>query len=136
MSVIDCISGGRRAPQSRRARGPATLPFTVGEYESRSVEGPPQAKQAAEIVAPAVSDSSDLAATPERDAIGQRLGAALLTELAALQRDLLIKENYTAILERLNAQLTATAPTVSPDLEAVLSAVRLRARVELARRGQ
>ena len=58
----------------------------------------------------------------------------LLTELAALQRTLLGGGDPTAVLVRLDGMLGAMPLGGSPLLMAVLGAVRMRARVELARR--
>ena len=69
----------------------------------------------------------------EREA--RRRGQGLLAALAALQRDLLSGGDGSEALQRL-ADLTATA--ADPDdrqLGAILNAITLRARVELARRG-
>ncbi len=136
MPVIDRISGQTGVSQNRRARGPATVPFSIPDQEPASIDAAPATSPAAEIVAAYEPEETDRTAAAERDAVGQRLGTALLNELGTLQRNLLIKENYAVSLERLNALLTVPGPSVSPDLAAVLGAVRLRARVELARHGQ
>ena len=59
----------------------------------------------------------------------------LLTELAALQRTLLGGGDPGAVLERLDGMLGSVPTAGSPVLLALLGAVRMRARVELARRG-
>ena len=62
---------------------------------------------------------------------------ALLTELAALQRTLLGGGDPISVLQRLDGML-GSAPdsgSGSPPLLALLAAARMRAKVELARRG-
>ena len=68
--------------------------------------------------------------TPTRNKAG-----ALLSELAGLQRTLLADGDPLPVLHRLNGMLGPAQDAASPPLLALLSAVRLRARVELARRG-
>lgn len=68
--------------------------------------------------------------TPARQQAG-----ALLTELAALQRTLLGGGDPISVLQRLDGMLGSTPDSGSPPLLALLAAVRMRAKVELARRG-
>ncbi len=71
---------------------------------------------------------------PNRDAPARQQADALLTELAALQRLLLAGGDPSAVLQRLDGMLGAMPTSGSPVLLAVLGAVRMRARIELARR--
>jgi hypothetical protein len=71
---------------------------------------------------------------PDDDAPARREADALLSELAALQRTLLGGGGPAAALTRLDSMLGSISSTGSPALLALLAAVRLRARVELARR--
>lgn len=59
----------------------------------------------------------------------------LLAELVALQRALLAGGDPASVLVRLDAMVDVSPATGSPALLGLLAAVRLRARVELARRG-
>jgi len=68
------------------------------------------------------------------DTSSRQHAGALLTELAALQRSLLGGGDPVAVLQRLEDMLGAAPDTRSPALLALLAAVRMRARVELARR--
>lgn len=69
------------------------------------------------------------------DAPARHQADTLLTDLAALQRTLLGGGDPAAVLGRLEGMLGSVPPTGSPVLLALLGAVRMRARVELARRG-
>ena len=71
-----------------------------------------------------------------RNRKGHRHGAALLDALRQLQQELLGKPAETGPGIATLARLAASAPSVSdPELGQILSAIRLRARVELLRRG-
>lgn len=69
------------------------------------------------------------------DRPGRRQVLALLAELSALQRILLGGGGADMAAHRLNAILEMPPFAVPPGLFSVLAAVRLRAKVELARRG-
>ena len=71
---------------------------------------------------------------PARDREARRRGQGLLTALAALQHALLDGGNGDAALRQL-AALADGVPAATPQLEAVVRALSLRARIELARRG-
>ena len=70
-----------------------------------------------------------------REEPARRHAGALLAELAALQRALLAGGDPSTVLGRLDTMLDVTPATGSPALLTLIAAVRLRARVELARRG-
>jgi len=77
----------------------------------------------------------ETAAGSVRDREARRRGHGLLAALAALQRDLLGGGEAPAALQRL-ADLAAAVPDAEDRrLGAVLAAIVLRTRVELARRG-
>jgi hypothetical protein len=77
----------------------------------------------------------EMGAGSVRDREARRRGQGLLAALAALQRGLLDGDDDLAALQRL-ADLAEAAPDAEDKrLGAVLSAIVLRARVELARRG-
>ncbi len=69
-----------------------------------------------------------------RDRAARRRGQDILAALAELQRGLLGAETGEA-LTRLTHLVEALPRAADPRLEAVLGAVALRARIELARRG-
>jgi hypothetical protein len=79
------------------------------------------------LIAPLETDSEDEAPARQR-------ASALLFELATLQRSMLGDGDPVSILRRLDGMLDGGPAHASPPLLALLSAVRLRARVELARR--
>jgi hypothetical protein len=70
----------------------------------------------------------------ERDRRARRRGEAMLAELGALQLALLEGRDPAAILGRLEA-LAAGEAASDPRLAEILAEVRLRAKVEAARRG-
>jgi hypothetical protein len=70
----------------------------------------------------------------DEEAPARQEANALLAELAALQRTLLGGGDPSAVLQRLDSMLGSSPDTASQPLLAVLSAVRMRARVELAKR--
>ncbi len=72
---------------------------------------------------------------PDGDAPARQQADRLLTELASLQRTLLGGGDPIAVLGRLDGMLGSVPATGSPVLLALLGAVRMRARVELTRRG-
>lgn len=74
-------------------------------------------------------------AEPEDEAPARQKASALLSELAILQRSMLGDQDPVSILRRLDDMLDTGLAYASPPLQALLSAVRLRARVEVARRG-
>jgi len=78
----------------------------------------------------------EMGAGSVRDREARRRGQGLLAALAALQRGLLAGGDDQDVLQRL-ADLASADPDYAEDkrLGAVLSAIVLRARVELARRG-
>ncbi|MDE2515905.1 MAG: hypothetical protein KGL12_07760 [Rhodospirillales bacterium] len=72
------------------------------------------------------------------NAAAQRHGRAMLDHLAALQRAMLggSQDGLGAVLGRLGALAAVEPPPADPALAELLGAIRLRARVELARLGQ
>jgi hypothetical protein len=132
MTAIEGV-GRPTAPRlAARASGSTTAEFAVPPET-------PGASQTAPAAAPASSLASMLtlqevggASVADREA--RRQGQTMLAVLAELQRALLAGADPAATLAQL-ADLSATAPrAVDPQLAAVLSAIRLRVQVELARR--
>ncbi|HTW29397.1 MAG TPA: flagellar assembly protein FliX [Acetobacteraceae bacterium] len=119
------------AAPSRTARRPGIGGFSVAL--DAPPEGSPVAGPAAMALDTLLTLQQDDAAS-SRDGRARRHGQSLLEELAALQRALLEGGADAGGLERL-AALTASVPDAAdPRLRAVMQAVVLRARVELARR--
>jgi hypothetical protein len=72
----------------------------------------------------------------ERERTARRHGQRLLAGLAGLQRELLGGgDSVEAALTDLRTLVEAEPPPADPALAATLAAIRLRVRVELARRG-
>ena len=110
----------------RRTAGGFALPAPAG------AEAAPA--EAAAALGPLLA-LQEQAAEPVADREARRRGQALLTELAALQRDLLAETVSGARLAALR-RLAANPPSARhPALQAALDATVLRARIELARFG-
>ena len=89
------------------------------------------------IATPSLGGLLGLQESPTNDdAPARQQAGALLAELAALQRSLLGGGDPAAVLQRLDSMLDVVPYGGSPPLLALLTAVRMRARVELARRGR
>ncbi len=116
-----------------------TQPATAGGF---SVTGEAKAAEAAPVPAAEPAALAGMLALQEaetetaRNRKGQRHGAALLNAMRQLQQELLgAPEQAEPGISSL-ARLAASTPPVSdPVLAQILSAIRLRARVELLRRG-
>jgi len=126
MAGIDRVGFSRTAPVRNSTAAPASGGFVLPDDNVR----------AGNVAAPAPLASSflfhDNPAWDETPAREQ--ASALLSELAALQRSVLGGGDPAAVLRRLDGMLAAAPGTAAPPMLALLSAVRLRARVELARR--
>ncbi len=124
------VSGGMAAGKGRPARGSAGG-FSLGTTSSPGAAATQGAgpAQAAGLLA-----LQEYAPVAERDARAHKRGAALLRSLSDLQLGLL---GGGVDLARLRA-LAALVPgdeASDPALAAAIAAIRLRARVELARHG-
>lgn len=71
----------------------------------------------------------------EQDRIARRYGQAVLATLEALQRVLLAGGDVANVLARLHTLADGAPRAADPALGAILDSIRLRAWVELARRG-
>ena len=96
---------------------------------------------AAEATAPADGVAVSLLALQEapgepavRDRAARRHGQAILAALAALQRAMLDGSDPQDVRAGLRALADHVPEAAAPELAAVLSAIALRARIELARR--
>jgi hypothetical protein len=125
MAGIDRVGFGRTTP-IRRWDSPATSPgFVLPDDDIRATN----------IAAPITPGGPfSLQGSPaDDDAPAREQATTLLFELAALQRSML-GGDPAAVLHRLEGMLAAAPGTATPPMLALLAAVRLRARVELARR--
>lgn len=124
------VSGGIAAGRGRAARG-AGGAFSLGA-------GRAEGAAAAQATAPAQPISllvlQEAGPAAERDARARRRGDALLLALSELQRGMLGGRLDPARLRALAAP-AADEDAADPALAAALAAIRLRARVELARLG-
>jgi hypothetical protein len=125
------VTGGvvTGAGRGARAQGGG---FRLGGAAAGGGAAPAQAVAAPQGVALLALQESAPAA--ERDARARRQGQALIEELAALQAGLLAGRLDAARL-RAMAALCAGEEAADPALAAAIGAIRLRARVELARLG-
>ena len=71
----------------------------------------------------------------EQDRIARRYGQAVLAALEALQRILLAGGDVARAIDRLHVLADGAPRAANPALAAILDSIRLRAWVELARRG-
>lgn len=131
MVGVGGVSGGMPAGRGRvqrKGRGGFSL-ATAGAGEAA-------ATQAAVAALPiGVLALQEGAPVEEREARARRRGEAALQGLAELQLALLGGAVDPARLEALAATLPAPEEALEPALAEALAAIRLRVRVELARRG-
>lgn len=144
MASIDGL-GGIRADGPRR---PATLrqgatPAWPGVSEPEAaIQDAGQTTEAAPapaldgLLALQESLSQPSADAFERDRPGRQHGRRLLAALAGLQQLVLAGGDPAAVLSDLRTLADVTPEAADPALAATLAAIRLRVRVELARRGE
>jgi len=133
MVVIRGVSGGGNLPGARANRtGTGGFRVSSGGGDAKEAGSASALGAAAAIGLLAVQEQGPAA---ERDARGFRRGEAMLEELKALQAELLAGRADTARLERL-ASLSEGVKPADPGLAEALAAIALRAKIELARRGQ
>lgn len=131
MIWMDSIGGVARpgaATPRRPVRGGA-FSVPAGQAEATEAGAP-----AAEVSLGGVLALQEAQSGAVADREARRHGQDILTELARLQRALLAGSDDPRILERLADLVENQPPASDPRLRAALDAVRLRARVELARR--
>ncbi|MBU8537652.1 flagellar assembly protein FliX [Falsiroseomonas tokyonensis] len=122
---------GVQAGRARRAGAAFALPGTPEETAA-----PPAASAPADLTGLLALQESGTPAPPEAPAErGRKRANRALEELRGLQLDLLRgSAGDAARLERLERLAAPPEPGVEPALAALLAEVRLRARLELARR--
>jgi hypothetical protein len=143
MEIAAIVAQGVSPAQRGRPRagGPAFVAAT--DAQEAETTGP-AARAGGGIAAAAVSGLAALIALQEaeaaalRDREARRRGQALLAELAAVQRALLTSvtgQPDRASLHRLAALADQVPEAADPALAALVGAIAVRARVELARHG-
>jgi hypothetical protein len=132
MVAIEGI-GWQPTPRPTSATRPAARGFTVPSAL-------PDASQPQEAAAPEAASLGSVLALQElgseavADREARRHGQSMLAELAVLQRALLSGGDDTAGLQRLAELVAAVTRAADSQLAAIVSAIVLRVRVELARR--
>lgn len=134
MIWFETINGVARpgGPAPRRpAQGGEGSSFSIPDTQTEATDGAAPMVEASLDGMLALQEAQS-GAVSDREA--RRHSQDILAELAHLQRALLAGEDDSAALEHLAALVDSQPPAEDPRLQAVLEAVRLRARVELARR--
>jgi Class II flagellar assembly regulator len=132
VAAIEGIGRSGAARPGARAPARASSGFTVPDDAAASAPAATEAAPAAALAS--MLTLQELGSETAEDAEARRHGHDLLTALAELQRALLLGHDDAATLERL-AELAASVPSASDRrLAAIVSAISVRARVELARR--
>ena len=121
---------GMAAVGQRRAGSGGS--FRVAAGAGRAVAPGLAAENVAAAGLLALQEWPEEGARRERDQAARRHGEALLEALADVQRDML--DEAAPDLARLAALAGAVPEAADPELRAVVAAVTLRARIELARR--
>lgn len=130
MVGVSGVSGGTATGKGRRLRGGGGG-FSLGGASTTATAAAQGAAPAAPVGLLALQEAGPVA---ERDARARKRGEAMLQSLSALQLGLLGGRLDPARLRAL-AALVPGEEAADPALAAVISAIRLRARVELARHG-
>ncbi len=123
---------GRPQGPAATAPRPANTAFSVPAGAERTTA--PAATSAA-IPLDGMLALQEQEADAVRDRQARNHGQSLLQALAALQHILLFGRDAGAALERLASLAEAPPAAADPALAAIVQAIALRARVELARRG-
>lgn len=144
MAIIPGIGGGRieRAAPRRRPSDSGWSRFAPSEETPGEARPPNTADVGAVGLAGLLAlqtlpehSAPDRREEREQDAAAERFGQSALRMLSAVQADLLRDDDPAATLRALNAALAAAPSAADPALNALIDAIVLRARVELARRG-
>lgn len=124
------VTGGTAAGKGRRVRSGASG-FSLGNTSTGAAAAAQGAAPAQAVGLLALQEAGPVA---ERDSRARKRGEALLQSLSELQLGLLGGRLDPARLRAL-AALVPGEGAADPALAAAISAIRLRARVELARHG-
>ncbi len=139
MTGIDAIGGPAGggpagADRGRRGRAASESRFVLPDATAAADTAPLTETFPAAAILRLQEDWANLDLTgPADPPPWQRQSAAMLSELGMLQRGLLGGGDPAAAVTRLDALLEQPVGALSPPVLALLSAVRLRVRVELAR---
>ena len=132
MTGIEAVGGSRFARSGGRTAARTSTAFAVPEGGAAASNGVAGAAPTAALASMLALQEMGGEAPEDREA--RRHGHDLLDALAALQRAVLTGGDDAAALERL-ADLAATVPQAADTrLAAMVSAIAVRAKVELARR--
>ena len=134
MTGIDAIGGSTGPDRGRRNRAAQAGRFVMPDPTAPADAAPLTETFPAAAILRLQEDWANLDLTgPAEPPPWQRQSAAMLSELGILQRGLLGGGDPAAAVTRLDALLEQSVGALSPPVLALLSAVRLRVRVELAR---
>ena len=134
MSIIDGVGPASIGRPPSRGRPEGAARFTIGP-----VAGPARgatAEAAAPVIAAGMLALQEVGEETVQDRLARRHGRALLTALARLQHQLLGAADPEDALDALASLADGLPRSTDAALAAALDGVRLRARVELARRGR
>jgi hypothetical protein len=134
MSRIDRVAGASAASVGRTKSAPAPGGFSVAEGGiSAERVAKPSAPQPAGLAGMLALQEAEAETAGNRKA--RRQGLAMLDALQALQQGLLSASQPGEALAKLVTLAGDPASVTDPKLAEVLAAIRLRARIELLRRG-
>lgn len=134
MSMIDGLGptppvrSGMRTPVSGRAG--FGIPADAGRDAQMAAVGMPTP-----VALDAMLALQETEVESEQDRVARRYGQAVLATLDMLHRVLLAGGDVARVLERLHTLADGAPRAADPALASILDSIRLRAWVELARRG-
>lgn len=136
--MVDGVRPGGIVRSLSQGRDGARVPDGPGRF-AVDVNGPPLARNPGVSGAPLIGMESMLVLqgldeAPERNRRARKRGIAMLAALTDLQRSLLMEDDPALALRSLSELAADGASAADPALGAILRAVELRARVEVARR--
>jgi hypothetical protein len=132
MAAIEGIGRSGAVHPGARARTRASSGFTVPDEPAASTPAATEATPATALAS--MLTLQELGSETADDVEARRHGHDLLTALAELQRALLLGHDDAAALERVADLATSVRPANDRRLAEIVSAIIVRARVELARR--
>jgi hypothetical protein len=130
MTSIRTIGGMTRRMSVQGRKMPQATGFTVAQPAAG-----PEPAMVASVVMGGLLALQDEAAPAQRDRAAKRGGEAVLAELSRLQAAMLDGRDGS-MLDSLSETLARLPEAASPHLKSILAAIRIRAGLELARRGR